>query len=247
MTDSTARFTGRAGDYASYRPAYPASIVAAILEGFPSPAIADLGAGTGISSMLLADAGAYVYLIEPNESMRAEIPSRPAIDAVVGMAEATTLDSGSVDIVTAFQAYHWFDPQRAMVEARRITRARSRFAAIWNYRDRDDGFTGAYEAIVDRYDISGGAIDRSRRSGTVASDLRYSGWDDVRIVEAQHEQVLDLDAVLGFVRSVSYVPKEGPDYHRMCAEVAELFADRSSNGNVRIHWIARAYLGDRSG
>jgi predicted RNA methylase len=55
--DSTTRFSKRAEDYARYRPSYPAEAIAAILDGFAEPRVADLGAGTGISSALLADAG----------------------------------------------------------------------------------------------------------------------------------------------------------------------------------------------
>ena len=110
MNDSTTRFSNRAEDYARYRPTYPGEIIAAILRDFSEPAVADLGAGTGISAKLLANAGATVYAVEPNAAMRAAIPQSGRITPVDGTAENTTLPNGSVDIVTAFQAYHWFEP-----------------------------------------------------------------------------------------------------------------------------------------
>ena len=118
--DSTTRFSKRAEDYARYRPSYPAEAIAAILDGFTEPRLADLGAGTGISSALLADAGAHVFAIEPNAAMRSSVPSRPEIVVVDGTAESTTLPDRSVDVITAFQAYHWFDPDRVLGEAERV-------------------------------------------------------------------------------------------------------------------------------
>ena len=72
MRDSGAR----AGDYARYRPSYPFDAIAAVLDGLTKPRVADLGAGTGISSAALADAGAQVFAVEPNAAMRSSIPSR---------------------------------------------------------------------------------------------------------------------------------------------------------------------------
>lgn len=247
MTDSTQRFGNRADDYARYRPSYPPEIVTAILEGFPNASVADLGAGTGISARLLANAGAFVYAVEPNGAMRAAVPSSERIRAVDGTAEATTLERSSVDVVTAFQAYHWFEPPAVMREAARIAKPRARFAAVWNHRDRSDPTTAAYEAIVDRYDTSGGAIDRSRRAGTVLEDLRAAGWSNVRVVTGRHEHPLDWEALIGFVRSASYLPREGDAYDAMAAELRAEFERQSRRGPVRFVWCTQAHIGDRDG
>lgn len=89
MTDSTVRFGNRVDDYAKYRPSYPREAIAAILDGFCHPHVADLGAGTGISAALLADAGAFVYAVEPNANMRAALPWRDAVVAVNGTAASS--------------------------------------------------------------------------------------------------------------------------------------------------------------
>lgn len=245
MIDGTKRFSNRAEDYARYRPAYPRAIIYAILDGFADPVVADLGAGTGISAQLLADAGATLYAIEPNAAMRSAIPANTRITTVDGTAEKTTLPNASVDIITAFQAYHWFDPGAVLAEAARIAKPRARFAAVWNHRDRDDAFTGAFEAVVDRYDLSGGDIDRSRRAGTVFSDLESAGWKNVRKIVASHEQPLDFDAMIGFVRSASYLPRDGDRYDAMAAELRELFQREAARSPVRFIWTTEAYIGER--
>lgn len=90
----TGRFSDRAADYVKYRPSYPAEAIDAILDGLvgsgnasqpvraggtgfqpvreTAPLVAaDIGAGTGISTKLLAERGVRVFAIEPNAGMRA--------------------------------------------------------------------------------------------------------------------------------------------------------------------------------
>ena len=240
--DSKERFTSRASDYSRYRPGYAREIVAAILDGFSQPAVADLGAGTGISARILHDAGATVFAIEPNAAMRQAIAPGDGIVAIEASAESTTLPDASVDVVTAFQAYHWFDAQAVLREARRIVRAHGRFAAVWNHRDGESAFTAAFESIVDRYDESGGSMARRRSSGTVVEDLRQDGWRNVRRVTASHSQTLDWSSVIGFARSASYLPKDGPAYESMEQEMRALY-DRWP-GEVAFAYVTEAYLAE---
>ena len=239
----TTRFSNRAEDYARYRPSYPNEIIAAILEGYGHPIVADLGAGTGISAHLLRDAGATVYAVEPNAKMRAAVVPRDGIVVLDASAEDTTLRGGSVDVVTAFQAYHWFDVEAVLKEAQRITRSGGRFAAVWNNRDRSDPFTGGYESIVDRYDESGGAIDRDRRSARVLDDLRERGWSNARLVSAVHRNQLDWNRLIGLARSASYLPKSGPAYELMEREIREFF-DRWPSERA-FTYITDAYIAER--
>ncbi|WP_287312777.1 hypothetical protein [Moorena sp. SIO1G6] len=58
------RFSELVADYAKYRPSYPAVAIDKILEGLENRGqlvAADIGAGTGISSRLLAMAGSASY------------------------------------------------------------------------------------------------------------------------------------------------------------------------------------------
>jgi SAM-dependent methyltransferase len=239
----TSRFSNRADDYARHRPTYPREIIDAILCEYERAVVADLGAGTGISAHLLRDAGATVYAIEPNVAMRAEIVPDNELIVLGASAEATGLANASVDIVTAFQSYHWFDPNAVLEEARRIMRTRGRFAAVWNHRDRSDGFTGAYETIVDRFDESRGSIDRSRRSTPVLDDLRRHGWTNPRLVSAAHRRALDWETLIGVTRSSSYLPKTGPAYAEMERELRALF-ERWPTERAFIY-VTDAYLAER--
>ena len=115
MSDSTTRFSVRVPYYHQFRPRYPASMLD-VLETYgltPESVVADIGAGTGISSELFLSYGCTVYAIEPNVEMRAASEryygEQPNFHAIGGGAEATTLAERSIDWVVAGQAFHWFD------------------------------------------------------------------------------------------------------------------------------------------
>ncbi|WP_018352353.1 class I SAM-dependent methyltransferase [Longispora albida] len=124
---------GPAADlYDRIRPSYPAEAATWLLGRSPLR-VADLGAGTGIFSRLLARLGHEVIAVEPDPAMRALIG--PSVTALAGTAEAIPLPDASVDAVVAAQAYHWFDPGRAHHEAARVLKDGGIFGPVWNLRD----------------------------------------------------------------------------------------------------------------
>jgi ubiquinone/menaquinone biosynthesis C-methylase UbiE len=145
------RFCDLASDYAKYRPSYP--IIAAIdimLEGMETqfPIVADVGAGTGISSRLLAERGVRVLAIEPNTDMRQAAAPHPKLEFRQGTAEATGLSDASVDLITCFQSFHWFNPEPTLLEFHRILKPSGRLGAVWNEWDENDEFTANYYDLV---------------------------------------------------------------------------------------------------
>ena len=119
-TNATSRFSDRVENYVRYRPGYPAEVVAALRDDCglrPEHMVADIASGTGIWSRMLLENGNPVFGVEPNADMR-EAGERmlrgfPKFTSLPGTAEATTLADNSIDFVTAAQAAHWFDRERA--------------------------------------------------------------------------------------------------------------------------------------
>src|SRR5215475_8725050 len=71
--DTAARFTGRAENYARFRPGYPDAVIdllRAEAGWSEQSAVADIGAGTGMSSELFLRNGNRVWAVEPNADMR---------------------------------------------------------------------------------------------------------------------------------------------------------------------------------
>jgi SAM-dependent methyltransferase len=158
--DQAARFSGRVDDYVKTRPAYPRGVLDVLREccGLSAAsAVCDLGSGTGLFTRLLLESGATVHAVEPNDEMRraaeAMLGDAPGFRSVDGRAEATTLGDESVDIVTAAQAFHWFDVEATHREMRRVLRSRagSNVALVWNDRDLEaTPFLRAYEELLVR-------------------------------------------------------------------------------------------------
>lgn len=228
------RFSGRADAYAQSRPAYPSEVLDALLDGLGPPnklTIADIGAGTGIASRLLAERGATVFAVEPNHSMAERAQPDPRIEWIDGTAEDTCLPSQSVDMAAAFQAFHWFDPPAAIAEFKRISRRR--IALVQYERDERDDFTGAYGNLVRRFAIE--SIE-GKRAETLATFPRLAGPNCVRS-EHPFSQSLDRDALLGRMSSTSYLPRDGPRADEMRVEASELFERFARNGSVSIAMI----------
>ena len=134
---NTEIFTGKAEAYAKARPSYPDEAIEYIKSLVPQNAVfADVGAGTGKFTELLAQNNCSLFAVEPNTDMREQLvvtlASYPNTKIINGSAEATTLPDYSVDVITCAQALHWFDPDAFRKECRRIGNPDALVIAIYN-------------------------------------------------------------------------------------------------------------------
>jgi SAM-dependent methyltransferase len=249
--DPTQRFSQRADNYARYRPHYPPGLVAHLQAHCglgPGSIVADVGAGTGILSELWLRAGCTVHAVEPNDAMRETaqhaLASHPRCSLLKGTAEDTTLSTGSVDFVTAGQAWHWFDVARARAEFKRILRPDGWLVLVWNDRRTDTPFLAAYEDALQRWGIdyarSTHRDDTIRSPDAMAAEFaRDFGWTVV-----DHRESADLARVLGALLSSSYAPlEEHPNHAPMMAEVRDIFEHHQQNGRVSFDYDTRVYYG----
>lgn len=226
----TSRFSDRADDYAASRPAYSDDALDFILDGLTLPLhVADIGAGTGISSRLLAQRGADVVAVEPNAAMSEKAAAHPGVHFVHGTGERTGLASASVDLATAFQAFHWFATDAALREIRRIVRPGGRAVLILNERDERDAFTHAYGDLFRQYPLDN---TEARREASLTFFTRLQG----KVVEREfpNEQTVDLAGLQGRTASSSYLPRDGAAGDAMRRDVEALFTRFARDGKVRI-------------
>jgi SAM-dependent methyltransferase len=174
-----------------------------------------------------------VYAIEPNAKMRDAAAPDARVRWVNGTAEATTLPAASVDVVAAFQAWHWVDHPAGVAEARRILKPGGRIAAIYNERDESDPFTAAYGTAIMRY-----AIDdtEARRANALAA---FASIDPGRTKRFQYGNIHQLDRAGLHQRadSSSYLPKANDAARAMHAELDALFDVYQKDGVVDMHLL----------
>jgi SAM-dependent methyltransferase len=238
---STERFSDRAAAYATNRPGYPAESVDAIFAGLGDPralSVADIGAGTGISSRLFAARGATVMAVEPNAKMRGAASGDERVFWQEGTAEDTGLADQSVDIAVACQAFHWFANEAAMTEFRRIA---TRRAGMLQYeRDERDPFTKEYGDIMRAY-----ATDDTEKLRMHALGI-FERYPNARVTRTHAflRQHVDEAGFLGRAASSSYAPTEGAAGDAFRNELHALFAKYQRDGFVDIAMVTNALTAD---
>jgi SAM-dependent methyltransferase len=247
---STTRFSDRVDDYVRYRPDYPVALLDWLQreQGVDRHwRVADVGAGTGISSKMFLDAGYRVTAVEPNAPMRGAaeqwLRRYDRFDAVDGRAGATKLADASVDLVTVAQAFHWFDEAAARREFARILRPQGLVAIWWNSR-RLTGtrFLEGYEALLRRF-----GTDYTSVAERYADDAHMRDWFGAGYrgsARFGHGQRLDFDALRGRLMSSSYAPQAGhPQHEPMLQALRELFDNCAEDGTVSFDYDTRIFAG----
>lgn len=250
----TTRFSNRVHDYVRYRPGYPSQIVTLLCQQYrvsPNTVVADIGSGTGLLARLFLDNGNPVYGIEPNQEMRLAgeefLATYPNFRSVPATAESTTLPDHSVGLITAGQAFHWFDPVPTQKEFRRILEPNGLVALVWNVRRTDATpflreyesllatFGSEYTTVIHRTITDGGARDVEGffapgcyRKHTIPDNFQY----------------FDADGLIGRARSASYMPAQGdPRLGAATQALQALFHRHQQHGTVRVEYDTEIHIG----
>ncbi|MEN9519929.1 MAG: hypothetical protein RLZZ381_2517, partial [Cyanobacteriota bacterium] len=159
-----------------------------------------------------------------------------------GSAENTKLPDNSVDLVTCFQAFHWFNPEPTLREFARILQPEGRIALVWNDRDLDGGdrFTREYDYIITQASNNSPILSRlDGRSGTFIKSL-------FSLVSQQifaYQQALTQDSLIGVATSASYIPQEGKAYQQMLRNLTNLHQKYcDEQGLVYLKYKTSVYL-----
>lgn len=250
--DPTRRFSSRVADYVKYRPTYPHAAADAVIAGLGEPAsltIADVGAGTGIFSRVLASTGARVIAIEPNADMLAAAQHDPAnadlrIEWRGGTAEETGLGNESVHAVTCAQAFHWFRAEEALAEFARVLRPGGRIALVWNDRDKSDDLSRGYSEQIEIASDGHAAANGHTRPRALFESALFA---DPREITFAHAQRLDLPGLIGRATSASYIPRIGPKLDALKQSLSDLFDRHHRDGWVHLNYITRVFLAEKRG
>jgi SAM-dependent methyltransferase len=264
MTDSEMKrrsrsFDAWAAEYDRFRPSYPQALFDHIAQRLALPdhaQVADLGAGTGKAARQMARRGWHVAALEPGEGMLDVLRARAEaegllIEARVAPAEETGLADASVDLVTAAQAFHWFDKARAVPEMARIVRPSGGVAVFWNSRaDGRSEFLAAYTELIARY-VPDEHVDRRDRAGvipTTRADLAQGGFFEVDDkFEIRHEVGMSQEHFAGYAFTASYTRLfvDEESQQRLRADLRALTSSHFGEGPVVVAYDLDVYVGRR--
>jgi SAM-dependent methyltransferase len=250
ILNATERFTNRTEEYRRHRPGSPPQVIDILKEKEvidSSSVVADIGAGTGLSSKLFLPHVSRVYGVEPNAAMRrqAEIDLADGVNflTVDGSAEATTLADASIDLIVAAQAFHWFDKLAAFQEFRRILKPQGHVLLMWNERDTEgDALQAEYEAMLQSLIPNYcNLVHKSLKPEVITAF--FNGAAVTRFSLA-NEQIFSLEALKGRMMSSSYIPKP-PSlvYDALSARLEVIFSCHQQNGVVRFAYRTNGYFG----
>lgn len=218
--DCARSFDAWAPDYDRYRPAYPDALfarIAAKLELPAQPSVVDLGAGTGRATLAMIERGWHVTAVDPGRPMLDVLRARAreaglVVATIEAHAEDTGINEASVDLVTAAQAFHWFDKERAVDEMARVVRPGGGVALFWNVRDESRSrFVADYHDLLqtrfgDR--DTGRYLEAGRPTGREPTRAAFAGvaaFESLAFEQLHHEQKMTADEFIGMAFTASYI------------------------------------------
>lgn len=241
-------FTGLAKNYSSYRPGYSQSVLRALLSLLNKPVemcrFADVGAGTGIWTRMLADTNPEMIIaVEPNDDMRKtgiDDSCETKIEWRKGTGEATTLADQSVDMLSMASSFHWVDFNAGCEEFHRVLKENGRFVALWNPRLIEANpllkETEDYLHVL-KPDIKRVSSGRTGLVDTLTERLQQSGlFTDVVYIEGKHTVSISPEQYIGAWRSVNDVQ------FQLGSEKFEKFIQHVEQALAKHHTVDVTYL-----
>ena len=231
-------FADVADSYERGRPGYPDEAVRWLAGDEPHDVV-DLGAGTGKLTRSLVALGHRVTAIEPLPEMLEHIvDTAPGAAGILGNAEVIPLPDAYADVVTAAQAFHWFDHAVALSEIARVLRPGGRLALVWNVRDDTEPWVARLSALIGSESIS---------VPDVIVPIGESGlFGPVETANFRFTQALDRETLLDLVLSRSYCAKLPPaEREPILVEVGALFDEHMVDGELELPYVTECYRSPR--
>ena len=244
------KFTGKADVYQKFRPGYPEELYEYLCKYYlPSGgAVADVGAGTGKFAEGFIRRNITTFCVEPNADMARVLKENygkyPNFRHIPSPAENICLPQGSVDLVTAAQAFHWFDGQAFYACCRKILKENGAVALIWNRRDRDEAEQALYaldmKYCADKFKGRSGGIFNGDQSSL--REFFRRGYEELRFENGAFSYTCD--EFVGRRLSSSYALKEGDaGYVGYVDALKEHFEKYAAFGKYVEHITTYLYLG----
>jgi SAM-dependent methyltransferase len=197
-------FSVVAGAYAARRPSYPDPLFTYLSSLCSRHELAwDCGAGSGQASLPLTRRFRRVVATDVSAAMLAHAPPHPAIEYRIAPAESSGLDSGSVDLVTAAQALHWFNIEPFYAEVTRVL-VPGGVLAVWTYSRQSLGHEQMDRILAHYYfEVVGPYWAPERRHVDTGYTTLPFPFPELRAPSFTMEHDWSLDDLLGYIATWS--------------------------------------------
>lgn len=235
--DHTSRFDGKGEIYAKARPKYAAELFGYLKNTMNIGAgsvFADVGSGTEIFAEQLLECGYKVFAVEPNGDMRKKAEEKLSRNenfvSVSGSDRNMNLPDKSVDIVSAAQAFHWFDAEAFGTECARVLKPGGRVMLVYNFRDEEAPCTKALAKLRHKYSPE----FRGFSNGVSGEACAALSVGEISVFGADNTQIYERRVCTARVLSSPYSPKEtDAGYTEYLREIHEIFDTFSRDGLIR--------------
>ena len=148
-------------------------------------------------------------------------------------AEKTKIESNSLELVTASQAFHWFNNKKCAQEFKRILKDDGYVVLIWNERVLGaNEFLRKYEEVLLEF---GTDYQSVRHDKLTKASLETCFRSEFETATFPNSQTLDFDGFKGRAFSASYTPAIGDVRHKkMLERLKSLFADFEEKGRIHL-------------
>lgn len=230
-----------ADGYDTHRPSYPHDSVAWLLDAVhPGPGrritVADVGAGTGKLTGILAGLGATVSAIDPSADMLRVLHERlPQVTTYQGAAENLPLPDSSVELVTFAQAWHWVDVDAASAEVLRVLKPDGRLGLIWNSRDESVSWVAELSRAMNPGLHAAGAFEPALGAGLALVDKRIDRWTQ----QTTRGGIVNLATTRSYYLVAS--PREQAEIRSRIVAVLDAHAETREDP-VRLPYLTEAWI-----
>jgi SAM-dependent methyltransferase len=167
--------------------------------------------------------------------MRAVLEQRvPEADVRDGTAESIPVADGAADAVTVAQAFHWFEPGRALPEIARALKPGGAFAIFANVRDKRDELQHELEKLMSRYR---GVYPNPDWPET----LPHNPIFETELRTFVHEQLLDRVTFVERVASVSWIASLPAEERANVLDAARALAAERDEP-IRLPYVTEVFL-----
>lgn len=220
-------FTGKTNFYEMARPKVSKEAVDYLCSLLPEDAVfADIGAGTGKFTSLIADRGYRIYAVEPNNDMYAVLYNKLSkysnVELLNKSAEKTGILTGSVDAIVVVTALHWFDLEIFKKECLRILKPNGMVVIIYNSRKSE----------LKKIDVHSKKLL-----------LIFFGGENCDVFEFKNEQLYSREEFVAYYLSHSSAPNEGDEeYPAYVKEINALFDKNCTDDSYIFDFVSMLYI-----